>query len=83
MSYAALVYHLPLLIGFSFSQRAKFVWGGCMLFPLPAMVNDTYGIMQVGCDLHIAFAPALCATERLHAVLVQVMVNSPCSTMQA
>ncbi len=47
LSYAALVYHLPLLIAFSVSQNTSFVWGGCMLFPLQAMVHDSYGIMQV------------------------------------
>ncbi len=47
LSYAALVYHLPLLIAFSVSQNTSFVWGGCMLFPAAHMVNDTYGIMQV------------------------------------
>ena len=51
LGYAALVYHLPLLIAFSVSQATSFVWGGCMMFPLEAMLNDTYGIMQV---LHTA-----------------------------
>ena len=46
LSYAALVYHLPLLIAFSVSQTTSFVWGGCMLFPLESMTNDSYGIMH-------------------------------------
>lgn len=32
LSYAALAYHLPLVIGFSLNERTHFVWGGCMLF---------------------------------------------------
>jgi len=32
LSYAALAYHLPLVIGFSLKERTHFVWGGCMLF---------------------------------------------------
>jgi len=55
LSYAALVYHLPLLIAFSVSQNTSFVWGGCMLFPAVHMVNDTYGIMQVRPHLPVAF----------------------------
>ena len=47
LSYAALVYHLPLLIGFSLSESTSFVWGGCMLFPLAALQSDSHGIMQV------------------------------------
>lgn len=47
LSYAALVYHLPLLVAFSVSQNTSFVWGGCMLFPAAHMCRDTYGIMQV------------------------------------
>ena len=46
LSYAALVYHLPLLIAFSVRQSTSFVWGGCMLFPLKSMAHDSYGIMQ-------------------------------------
>jgi Glycosyl transferase family 21 len=32
LSYAALAYHLPLVIGFSLNEKTHFVWGGCMLF---------------------------------------------------
>lgn len=46
LTYAALAYHLPLLIAFSVSQSTSFVWGGCMLFPLESMVHHTFGIMQ-------------------------------------
>ncbi|KAK9841846.1 hypothetical protein WJX81_007075 [Elliptochloris bilobata] len=45
LTYAVLVYHLPLLIGFSLRARAAFVWGGCMLLPLAHLRADTYGIM--------------------------------------
>jgi len=47
LTYAVLVYHLPLLIGFSLRPRAPFVWGGCMLLPLAHLRADTYGIMAV------------------------------------
>ena len=47
LTYAVLVYHLPLLIGFSLRPRAAFVWGGCMLLPLAHLRADTYGIMAV------------------------------------
>ena len=46
LAYAALVYHLPLLIAFSVRQSTSFVWGGCMLFPLKSLTCDSYGIMQ-------------------------------------
>lgn len=46
LSYAVLVYHLPLLVAFSLSQNTSFVWGGCMLFPAAQMCDDAYGIMQ-------------------------------------
>lgn len=58
-SYAVLSYHLPLMIGFSISQRTSFVWGGCMLFPRQAMVDDVYGIMQV-CSLPLHAVPQGC-----------------------
>lgn len=47
LTYAALSYHLPLLIAFSLKTRTQFVWGGFMLFPLQAMLEDRHGIMQV------------------------------------
>lgn len=31
LAYAALAYHLPLVIAFSLAPRTHFVWGGCML----------------------------------------------------
>ena len=46
-TYAALAYHLPLMIAFSVKQHIDFVWGGCMLFSRTDMTEDTYGIMQV------------------------------------
>lgn len=68
LSYAALVYHLPLLIAFSLSQNTSFVWGGCMLFPADHMVNDTYGIMQAWSDGGYSddlIVAAKCAEHRL------------------
>ena len=47
LTYAALSYHLPLLIAFSLKHKTQFVWGGYMLFPLQAMLEDRHGIMQV------------------------------------
>eukprot|EP01023_Acetabularia_acetabulum_P004251 TRINITY_DN11773_c0_g4_i1.p1 TRINITY_DN11773_c0_g4~~TRINITY_DN11773_c0_g4_i1.p1 ORF type:complete len:520 (-),score=50.65 TRINITY_DN11773_c0_g4_i1:86-1645(-) len=34
LTYAVLVFHLPLIIGISFQEHSFFVWGGCMLLPL-------------------------------------------------
>ena len=48
LTYCVLSYHLPLLIAFSMRQRTQFVWGGFMLFPLAAMLDDRHGIMKVG-----------------------------------
>ena len=44
--YSALVYHLPLLIGFCLPQT-QFVWGGFMVFRSESLKCDQYGIMQV------------------------------------
>jgi len=44
-SYAALAYHLPLLIAFSLKERTHFVWGGCMLFRGEDLRGDKLGIM--------------------------------------
>lgn len=49
-TYAALSYHLPLMIAFSISQHISFVWGGCMLFRHVALTDNTYGILQVCAD---------------------------------
>ncbi len=72
LSYAALVYHLPLLIAFSVSQNTSFVWGGCMLFPAAHMVNDTYGIMQVRPCFLVASGECM----------IWHMLNDTCGIMQ-
>ena len=55
LTYCVLGYHLPLLIAFSISRRTEFVWGGFMLFRLPAMLADTGGILQASVSLrHLA-----------------------------
>ena len=46
LSYAALAYHLPLVIAFSISERTQFVWGGCMLFRAGALRNDSLGFLS-------------------------------------
>lgn len=48
LTYAALGYHLPLLIAFSLQQKTHFVWGGFMLFKLKDLLLDQHSIMQVG-----------------------------------
>eukprot|EP00877_Chromochloris_zofingiensis_P011213 jgi/Chrzof1/6345/Cz18g05040.t1 len=50
LSYAVLVYHLPLLIGFSASHATSFVWGGCMMMRMTAMKEDTAGLVKAWCD---------------------------------
>lgn len=47
LTYAALSYHLPLLIAFSLQEETHFVWGGFMLVPLHEMLHDQYDIMKV------------------------------------
>eukprot|EP01026_Neomeris_dumetosa_P029177 TRINITY_DN2364_c1_g1_i1.p1 TRINITY_DN2364_c1_g1~~TRINITY_DN2364_c1_g1_i1.p1 ORF type:complete len:488 (-),score=30.17 TRINITY_DN2364_c1_g1_i1:138-1601(-) len=47
LTYAVLVFHLPLLIGISFKEHSFFVWGGCMLLPLADLQQgDKYGILE-------------------------------------
>lgn len=48
LTYAALSYHLPLLIAFSIQQRTRFVWGGFMMFPMRDLLTDRFDIMKVG-----------------------------------
>ncbi len=48
LSYCMLVWHLPLLIGFSVAQRTAFVWGGCMLLRLGKLrPQDQAGVLKV------------------------------------
>ncbi len=54
LAYAALSYHLPLLIAFSIQQETQFVWGGFMLLPLQEMLADQHGIMEV-CEKDLRF----------------------------
>ena len=44
-TYCCLAYHLPLSIAFAVCEHTSFVWGGCMLLPLPALRSDRYGIL--------------------------------------
>eukprot|EP01025_Chloroclados_australasicus_P004586 TRINITY_DN11174_c0_g1_i3.p1 TRINITY_DN11174_c0_g1~~TRINITY_DN11174_c0_g1_i3.p1 ORF type:complete len:327 (+),score=23.19 TRINITY_DN11174_c0_g1_i3:144-983(+) len=47
LTYAILVFHLPLIIGISFQEHSHFVWGGCMLLPLADMQQgDKYQILS-------------------------------------
>ena len=47
LAYAALSYHLPLIVPFSVKERTQFVWGGCMLFRTSEMRHDSRGILRV------------------------------------
>ena len=49
-AYAALSYHLPLVIGFSLRDTTQFVWGGCMLFRSQDLRNDEFGIQKAWRD---------------------------------
>lgn len=40
LTYAALAYHLPLLIGLSLHKKTQFVWGGCMVFRAEDVSKD-------------------------------------------
>ena len=46
-TYCALVYHLPLLIGFSICSRTAFVWGGCVCMRAEGLRSDSLGILKV------------------------------------
>ena len=50
LSYAALAYHLPLVIAFSLRERTHFVWGGCMLFRGDDMRSDVLGFLKSWSD---------------------------------
>lgn len=40
LTYAALSYHLPLVIGLSLHTKTQFVWGGCMVFRAEDVSKD-------------------------------------------
>ena len=44
-SFAALAYHLPLVVAFSIRARTHFVWGGCMLFRGEDLRRDSLGVL--------------------------------------
>lgn len=46
LTYAALSYHLPLVIGFSLGETTQFVWGGCMLLRTQELQQDAMGIQK-------------------------------------
>ncbi|KAI3425799.1 hypothetical protein D9Q98_007774 [Chlorella vulgaris] len=50
LSYAALSYHLPLIVPFSVKERIEFVWGGCMLFRTAEMRHDSRGVLRAWAD---------------------------------
>ena len=50
-TYCVMAYHWPLLIAFSLRTRIQFVWGGCMLLPLPLLRSDRLGILQASCPV--------------------------------
>ncbi len=50
LTYAALAYHLPLIISFSVAERTQFVWGGCMLLPLTELRAGAHGILAAWAD---------------------------------
>lgn len=51
LDYAALSYHLPLVIGFSISRHTSFVWGGFMLFRAAELLSEEFGLIQVRVEL--------------------------------
>ena len=59
LTYCALVYHLPLVMAFSVRERISFVWGGCMLLPLRALLEDTHGIMRAWSQVGVHPLPSL------------------------
>ncbi|GAB4823475.1 hypothetical protein N2152v2_010521 [Parachlorella kessleri] len=55
LTYCVMSYHLPLVIAFSVRQvpppqRIEFVWGGCQLFRLASMQEDTHGLLKAWSD---------------------------------
>jgi hypothetical protein len=62
LSYAALSYHLPLIVPFSVKERIEFVWGGCMLFRTAEMRHDSRGVLRV--RPWCGAAPVACASMR-------------------
>ena len=59
LTYCALVYHLPLVMAFSVRERISFVWGGCMLLPLRALLENTHGIMRAWSQVGLQPGPWL------------------------
>jgi hypothetical protein len=50
LTYAALAYHLPLVIGFSLGRKTQFIWGGCMLFRTEDLRKDSLGVLKAWAD---------------------------------
>lgn len=71
LAYAALSYHLPLLIAFSLQQQTKFVWGGFMLLPLQDMLVDKHGILEVSASAEWTLT-CIPAQDATHAATVAI-----------